>query len=161
MTAFDFQVVVKGIRETRGMLGGVAQRAADPRPVFNLSLDQAVRRFYRKRFETEGRFAGRPWQKLAESTLRYKQRRHRANMGILRLSNRLFASLTKRRSRGTLLVIRRDSYERGTTVQYAVAHQDPRKGARPRRPIVPDALPPRVLREWRGLIGRWITEGRA
>jgi phage gpG-like protein len=69
----------------------------------------------------------------AELSSKYAQRKH-PDRGILRRTDRLFTSLTRKHSGDATFIVRRDGFTRGTKVPYAKYHQS---GTRkmPARPI--------------------------
>lgn len=155
-------------------LDRLAARTRDLSPVFNGAVDRIVLGFLRRQFETAGVAGGTPWAPLSEVTLELKARARRARMGILRFSNRLFASLTKRSSPDELFLVTAQSYTRGTRVPYALFHQTgyvtgtifgrARKQPRqvPARPLIPPAgLPQAETDAIARAVERYITTGDA
>lgn len=93
------------------------------RTVLDGPVDRIVLGFFQAQFATAGAAGGTPWFPLAPTTLAFKRRHGREQMGILRFTNRLWASLTKRASPDGELTVTDSSYRRGTRVPYAVMHQ--------------------------------------
>lgn len=152
----------------------VAGRLKDASPVLTGAVDRIVLGFLRRQFETEGAAGGTPWAPLSSVTLALKGRYRRARMGVLRFTNRLMGSLTKRGSPDQLFQVTGQQYSRGTRVPYAVFHQSgyitgsifgrPRKRPVqvPARPMVPpDGLPPAELAQVRAALERYYTTGDA
>lgn len=134
-------------------------RVTDLRPVFRGPIDKHVSSVFRRQFATEGGFGGRPWQRLKPETLAAKRRIRRERMGKLRRFNRLWGSLVKVGPQ-SVRRIRAQSYERGTRIPYAAAHQTgvPKRNL-PKRQVVPDPMPRSVVRVWDRMIARRL-EGR-
>lgn len=142
------------------VLAARQRRHANLQPFFASTGETIVRRWFARQFATNGAVSGQRWQPLSPVTLALKAKRGRAKMGILRDSNRLWASLTKRGAPESVVAATRDSLTVGTTVRqpgpgpaYAALHQRgysitsmfgrrlTRKRRVPARPIVPDTLP--------------------
>src|SRR5260370_307197 len=77
------------------LLAAVRERAADLTPVWLGQVKPDLDTFFEQQFESPGIVGGFPWPPLTEATLAAKARMGRANMGILRLMNTLWASLVK------------------------------------------------------------------
>lgn len=139
-----------------------ADRARDLSPLFKGKLDKHVTTVFRRQFESEGAFGGQKWPPLKASTRRQKARRNLAGMPILQASRELWASLTKSSSAPrAFLRVTKDSYERGTTVPYAIHHQRGRGKGLATRQVVPSPMPREVLRTWARLVGEYVNEDRA
>jgi hypothetical protein len=139
------------------LLRGFEKRTGNLRPFFEGPLTNQVYQMERKIFKTEGQYIGRPWPPLLPQTIARKARIRRANMGILRRYNTLWASLTKRSAPQSVRVVTRDSLLIGTGAPYAAPHQDGTEYLRQRK-MVPDAeeIPPQELRKWETLLVRHI-----
>lgn len=156
------------------LLEAVAGRASDLRPVFLSAVKTSLDRFFISQFDTQGAEGGQPWAPLQPSTLAAKGRAHRAAMGVLRFTNRLWASLTKP-TPGNLGISAATAniMYRGTMVPYAYFHQygytvsrwgkalfhNPRHV--PARILVPAEMPPRYVEAWGRSIQRYVVEGVA
>lgn len=144
------------------------------RDVFDGPVDRIVLGFFSAQFESHGAAGGTPWAPLSPVTLALKARRGRAEMGTLRDSNRLWASLTKRASPDGVLAVTETSYRRGTRVPYAAFHQDgwtstsifghrrkhPPARPVPARPLIPPGgLPLGVRQSVVAAIDRYLETG--
>jgi len=154
------------------VLAEVAARAGDLRPVYLGPLKNSLDQFFTSQFSTAGAEGGTPWAPLTPATLASKARSHRAGMGILRFTNRLWASLVKPTPAN--LGISRASenlYFRGTQVPYALFHQygytvsrwgkqlfhNPR--AVPARPLIPVRMPTAYVEAWARSVQRYVVDG--
>ena len=139
------------VAPTRGFLLKLKRKVTDLTPVFDGPIANRVHEMFGKVFDSEGSYAGTPWAPLSPRTMKDKERIHRGGMGILRRFNTLWASLTKRNAPQGYRIATGQSLAIGTSVPYAAAHQ--LGGLRlPKRPIVPETVPPQDLNEWAGLI---------
>lgn len=129
---------------------------ARPRLIFDVVADE-LREITHKQFDTEGRHASGGWKPLADSTVAYKRRRG-LDPHILRATNRLMTSLTRKGDPEQILRPSSDSLVFGSTVHYGVFHQSsaPRKRL-PFRP--PLALTAADRREMVKRCQRAIIEG--
>lgn len=162
-------------------LSTVLKAATDLSPVFGGPINQSVDEAIKKQFDTEGSFSGTKWAPLAPVTVKLRGRRGHGRGGILRDTNRLWASLTKLGlGPEAIKVVTKNSLVRGSTVPYAQYHQtgyqsrtfvvinkqgDPvalrRKTPRavPARPPIPDPMPTSVVKSWEEMISRFIAGG--
>lgn len=131
-------------RRLRRAFDRAEKNLTDLRPAFR-RFDRTVGKYFRRRFETGGRFGGPTWKSLADET---KKRRRKPlteggtpNIGgvdrPLWDSGNLKASFQEVGGE-SVRNIRRASYERGSRVPYASIHQEG-KGV-PKREIVPEDL---------------------
>lgn len=81
-------------------------------------------------FDTQGSYASGGWPELAAATLAYKAR-HGLDPRILRATENLFTSLTRKFDARHIEQVSATSLRFGTTLSYAVFHQS----TRPRRKI--------------------------
>lgn len=149
----------------------VQVRAADLRNPFHLYIDPSVVEFFRRQFASKGAEGKTPWAPLKASTIKRKSRANRGNMGILRFSNRLWASLTKRGGPEVILNITPKLYQRGTSVvadskkgpvPYPAIHQTGSQDGRiPARPLVPDEMPANYLQKWGAIIAQHLEGKKA
>lgn len=165
-----FAIAVRSETADR-LLRKVRERVTDLRPVFRGPVDREATRLFQQQFQTRGRFGGQMWPELRRSTLRDKARVNRAGMGVLRRSNRLWASLTKSGGPDSVRTIEKDRYERGTSVPYAQYHQEgailrqwggqafSRPRRLPKRMLVPDPFPARVSGRIERHIADFIEDG--
>lgn len=141
------------------LLDQIARKTKNLTPLFEGPLTNRIHAFFGEIFATEGAVLGSPWAPLAPATLAAKTRVHRANMGILRRYNTLWASLTKRGAPQGVRVVRPDRLIIGTSVPYAAIHQEGRDRV-PQRVIVPDELPAKESRAWESLLARYLERVR-
>jgi len=155
-----------------GFFKKLAKQTTDLTPLFDGPIDASVVQFFTRQFATSGAAGGQPWKPLRPATVRLKRAAGRENMGILRHSNRLWASLTKRTGPDVVLNVTRDRYERGTSDPKAVYHQEgflmetifgrrlrhPRRFAK--RVLVPEEMPPDLVSTWESLLVKHILTPR-
>lgn len=143
-----FGVDVQGLVEAQRTTLGIAERVADARPAFRV-LDKHASTVFIRQFASEGAWGGRSWPRLRPATIRARQKPGRGRGGILRDTNRLWASLVKVGPE-SIRLIEPQRYERGTIVPYAFRHQI---GDRvPVRQIIPDPMPEEVLNTWERIL---------
>ena len=130
----------------------LAGRAKDLRPAFH-KIDKHVSTVFRRQFSTEGAFGGRPWPRLAAATIRARQKAGLGRGGILRSTNRLWASLVKVGPE-SIRIMRPHYYERGTSVHYADDHQLGRGKGLPVREIIPDPISESILNTWEKMVAQ-------
>ncbi len=153
-------VDVRGMPGVRDVLKRAEKRAEDLRPVLRGPITNSIHQFFRRQFASDGAAGGEAWLPLTPTTRILKARSNRSSMGVLRFSNRLWASLTKRSGPESVVIAKPQSLEVGTSDAKAVFHQKgwtqltifgrPRLAARRVRPI---------LRSWERLLVRHL-EGR-
>lgn len=169
----DLGVEVQGLGRVLSRLEEIRRRTGDLRPVYRRVVDPEYSRFMRLQFETAGRYGGDPWAPLRQSTIRHRTRAGGNRGGTNRPlwdTGRLRASLVKVGPE-SIRHIGRTRYVRGTSVPYAVYHQE---GAilrqwgghaftRPRRlrrrPIFPRSMPPRFTSRLLRGMEDYVTEG--
>ncbi len=152
----------------KGFFINLKRRLTDLSPLFDGPIDASVVQFFTRQFASSGKIGGYPWAPLRPATIALKRRRGRENMGILRDSNRLWASLTKRTGPQVVKNVTSDRYERGTSDPKALPHQtgftqDTIFGRQRRFPrtvkpriIVPDPLPRHLVTAWEKLTVKHI-----
>lgn len=172
----------------RAALKGIHGALLDLSPVFKGPIDQTTTQALLAQFETRGtRLNGAPWQPLSPTTIALRTRvvvrrgaartttrvgQGRAGFATpLRNTNRLWASLVKSGGPEGLRVITPSSYERGTRVGYAAAHQTgflltqmfgrPLKVPKhvPARPLVPEQLPADLVLAYEQHLLDYILDG--
>jgi hypothetical protein len=163
----DFSGITAKI-DPPGFFRRLREQTTDLTDYFNGPIDASVLMFFRRRFMSGGEIGGERWAPLRPATIKLKRQSGRENMGILRHSNRLWASLTKRAGPDTVLSITPDRYERGTSDPKAIYHQKgftmktifgrpfkyPRKLVA--RKLVPEEMPPEILSAWESLLVKHI-----
>jgi phage virion morphogenesis protein len=106
-------------------------------------------------FDSQGRRGGGSWRRL---TPEYQKRKAREGKDprILHATGVLRKSVTKRRARGQILVINKDSLQFGSNIEYAAVHQ--RGGGRgiPARPYL--KILPRDRTAIADILGGYIME---
>ena len=154
----------------RGFFLRLKERTTNFEPFFQGPIDASVVQFFTRRFTSSGQVGGERWAALRPTTLRLKRAAGRESMGILRHSNRLWSSLTKRAGPDVVLRITERQYERGTSDPKAIFHQEGftmttifgRKLRHPRRlvprTLVPEEMPPELLSAWESLLVKHILE---
>lgn len=144
------------------LLDAIRVNSADLRDVFRGKIDQLITRFFEMQFATEGAAGGEPWAPISPTTSRLRKRRghgHEGPTAGLRDTNVLWGSYTKAGGPDSVRVIDKSIYIRGSAVAYAGANQKLRListmfGRRlkkprpvPARPVLPEKLPPDLLRD--------------
>lgn len=127
------------------------QRAAHLRPVLDGPVANAVHEFFAKRFASGGAYGGDAWAPLSPATLRWRAAWHREAMPILRFTNDLWSSLTKRSSPLGYRIATDNSLTIGTSVAHAAFHQTG-TATMPQREIVPDEVPAADTEQWTQLV---------
>ncbi len=140
--------------ELNRTLKKLGKKVSDFRPVWPV-IDRYTSRMYRLQFASEGEHLGTPWARLTEKTLRARVRPGGNRGGVLRDTNRLWASLTKPRAPEGVTVMEKHEYMRGSVVPYARFHQEG-TDRMPARPLHPDPLPERIQETFVGLILKHI-----
>ena len=150
--------------------------------VFAGPINKSVDTVFKRQFDSQGAFGGTPWRPLHPVTVQLRKRAGHGRGGILRDTNRMWASLTKfGLGPDAIKVITPMSLERGTTVPYAgwihtgfmskyfvVVDKHglpvPIKRARakkiPARPLVPDPMPAEVVGTWEKVIVNFLIGGQ-
>jgi len=166
----------------RSVLLNVQRGLQDLSLVFAGPINKSVDTVFRRQFDSQGGFGGTPWRPLHPVTLRLRQRPGHGRGGILRDTNRTWASLTKSGlGPDAIKVVTPTSLERGTTVPHAGYHHTgfkskyfvvvdknglpvPIKRARPKtipaRPLVPDPMPAEVVSTWEKILVNWLIGGQ-
>lgn len=111
MTSITIRVDDKRVRAA---LGRLAATGADLHPTLD-EIGAAMLTSTQTRFETETAPSGQRWKPLAKSTIDARKRQGAAVFTILRLSARLYSSLT--------FAVGDDEVEIGTNLAYAPPHQ--------------------------------------
>lgn len=169
-------------------LESIGQRAADLTPVWESAGLKALRDMATETFKTEGAFIGEKWAKLSPTTVALKKRANRGKMGLLRMFDVLFRSLTVRSHPEQVKVVTAESLTFGTSVAYAALHQtgwatstifgrarkagsdasrvSDRAGIKvvnvPARPVLPNGdLPASTRATIEAAMARFVTEGKA
>lgn len=180
-------------------LAAVGKEADDLRPVFR-RIDSELSQLFRDQFESRGARFATPWAPISEATIKVriarrmmsKRARRRAANGAgrdtpLRDTNGLWASFTKPGAPGSVRIIEKMNYERGSSYTVdgfpvALAMQTGfksthrpvfdkngdvrfirRKGGPKQvaaRPIVPKELPAPVVSAWEGYLYNYIDTGK-
>lgn len=157
-----------GLERVEALLDTAAIKSMNLEPVLGGPISKSITQFYRRMFASRGEAGGERWAPLRPLTLALKARYGRETMGMLRFSNRLWASLTKRGGVGSVRIVRPHYLEQGTTLPEARWAQlgfnsttifgRPRSQPRhvaPRR-LVPRRLPSALVLAWTTLIARYV-----
>jgi phage gpG-like protein len=111
----------------------VGERASDARPVFS-SIARYLMGEEEQQFASEGRYASGGWARLKDATIAAKRRAH-LDPRILRATDALHRSLTRRGDANQVLVIRPNELRFGTKLAYARFHQSGTSSSPRRRPL--------------------------
>lgn len=145
MSPVTVQVGTTGIIETQGLLNRTLEAVGDLSPPFTVWDARQVGPFFRRQFETSGRFGGSAWRGLAPATVRHRLNKV-SNPGGNRggvdhplwNTGELKAALQEVGGNSVREILAK-RYRRGTTLQRARFHQLG-EGV-PQREIIPDPLP--------------------
>jgi len=149
--------VTVDIREALQRFDVLQRSLRDFRPAF-VVIDKHVTTVFARQFASLGAFGGTLWAALRPSTIRARASVGRGRGGILRDTNRLWASLVKGRGPESVRVIGKDDYRRGTAVPYAQYHQSG-TASMPQRQVIPDPMPRAVTQVWAKILARYIETG--
>ena len=143
----------------------LAGRFEDYGPVLGGAVLKTLRSAEDLQFSTEGAAFGGDWPPLAPSTLAAKERAGLGNRPMMVRTALLRNSLTTRAA-GSIAEVSRFALVFGTSVPYAVYHQQttgPGKGIIPLRQLIPQEngeLPAAIQSEIAGNIRDYLVEGR-
>lgn len=142
-------VRIKGQKEVDLLLSRIGERSSNLRQPLTEIL-ASMRFWMRHTFKTEGGYPGPKWKGLEDLYAARKSRQF-AGRTILRRSDRLFKSLT-RRAPGSVGRVGKNRLEYGTTIPWAEFHQE---GTRkmPARP--PLRFIERDVRRWIRILQIW------
>ena len=147
---------VAGDRQLNRELLGVGDRAGDARPALEAIADLWIVET-REQFATEGRHASGGWKPLKSATILAKRRR-RLRPEILRATDALMDSLTKRGDDNMILHVSAGELDYGSRLPYAGAHQNPRStNPLPRRR--PVEFTEATRRASVKILQRWLVTG--
>lgn len=150
-------------------LDALQRRTDDLRPLFAGSIDRSVTKLFERQFASEGAWGGVKWAQHRALTRTLRARPGHGRGGILRDTNRLWASFVKSGGPESVRRITASEYVRGSSVPYARAHQrgfpavvfGRRTGRRvPARPIVPNPVPREVVATWERLVRDYVLTGK-
>lgn len=142
-------VRLKGMKDIDLLLSRIGERSSNLRQPLTEIL-ASMRFWMGKTFKTEGAYPGPRWKSL-EDVYAARKSRQFGGRTILRRSDKLYKSLT-RRTAGSVGRVGKNRLEYGTTIPYAVFHQD---GTRkmPMRP--PLRFIERDVRRWIRILQIW------
>lgn len=163
MIVDDFRIEVE-ITPAMVMFDRLAGRFSNFVPIAGGRLDVAVRDFFRRRFESEGRVGGGgKWVGLKPWYAKWKRLRV-GGRKLLQFKGGLLSAFTRRHDPHQILILTRDSYTLTVDEEIqprARAHQ---RGAPsinlPARKIVPDSLPRNFLNELKQILIGYIVRGQ-
>lgn len=144
-------------------LNRIAGRFNNFEPVMGGRLDVAVRDFFRRRFESEGRVGGGGrWKKLTTSYSSFKRSRG-GRRRILQLSGKMMEAYSKRNAEHQIIRTGKDFYELSVdeTIAPRVAGHtrgNPRFKL-PKRPIKPRTYPKSFIEELRQAVKGYVIRG--
>lgn len=120
MANLDWEVV--GLRRLNRKLEEASDRAADLRPVW-VGLDRRFTERHQEQFETEGSLTG-GWPPLDPEYRRQKEAARGQRTTIMQKFGNLLKSMVNPFDPNAVHRARKQSYERGTALLYASAHQE-------------------------------------
>lgn len=118
----QLSIETRGVARTHRALMAVSRRGADARPAWPMVLDMLQGQAQR-RFTTEGRDAG--WEPVAGTTVARDVRTNR-DPRLMRTTGKLERALTADRARGGVRRRGKTQLRFGTSLPYAVFHQEGR-----------------------------------
>lgn len=138
---------------------GLGERLRDLRPVWG-NVHKIYLQFIKLHFKTQGAYVGRPWVPLNPRYAAWKQR-HYGNKPMLRLTDRMYESVTDPKSPEHIYITGPTFVEIGTRNPIAWYHQLGTRQGLPKRPVLPrltkaegtrivDAILAYILRSLRG-----------
>jgi hypothetical protein len=144
-------------------LNRIAKRFSNFTPLMASKLDEAVRDFMKRRFESEGQVGGGGrWVRLSPGYASFK----RATVGgakILQFSGSLMDAYTKRGAPHQVLRVGKDFYELTVDEVLGPRARGHQRGVQrtrlPRRAIIPPVLPKNFIGQLRSLIKGFVIEG--
>ena len=160
----EVSIKLTGNKQWDEYLRDSSNRSENLKPAYE-RLSSDIFKFFKKRFDTSGRYGGKPWQRKAPATIQNS----RSTKPLIN-TRRLERSFTKRGG-DNLLRATDDSLEVGSRLDYAAYHQ---AGFRqktvfgtlrknpitvPPRPILPQRVPQRDGQNWGGQLMEYITTG--
>lgn len=133
-------------------------RVSDAQPAFRLMYD-FVRGVERRQFLSRGARGGRKWRDTTPETKAAKARRGSRHVNdVLRDTDDLFRSLTRKRDRNATVRITPDSFLFRTNISYAEPHQKGGTPGPPQRRIL--SLTKADRSELPRILQAWIVNGR-
>lgn len=163
----DISIKIEGLDKALKLSARLGKHSKNLSPVFRGPIDKSVTQFFRRQWKSAGKAGGQAWARLRPATVRDKARRNLTGMGILRARGSLRASFVGG-AVNRIRIIKKDSYERGSTDPKAAFHQagwtarqwGGREFRRPRRvparKIVPDRMPSPLVKAWEKTILKFI-----
>lgn len=168
MPGMPTRFVVEGLDDVERLLRIARAKAQNLAPVLAGPISTSITSFYRRMFLTRGQIGGERWAPLSRTTLQIKSSANRSDMGVLRFSNTLWASLTKRGGVHGVRVVQPQRLEQGTQYPPAIYAQEgfmsshvfgkPKKRpsfVQPRR-LVPREMPRPIVAAWAQFIARYV-----
>ena len=140
--------------QVKQLFGRFVGRVKNPRPVLEGPILARLRQLTRRNFASEGALATpSPWKPLGKRALEVSDR-----IGMLRVTDRLFSSLTEDTS-DAIAEVSPDgrTLNYGSRVFYFPKHQE--GIGIPKRQPVPDPLPDQVQRQIRSDMREWVLRG--
>lgn len=132
--ALELTVAIPGLQPLTVALSRLRTDIADWRPFWEQRFAPFFYRQTLENFVLEGAGTGGRWAPLSPAYALWKARRF-PGTGILVRSGALKASLTQPKAEGAVFRAGPTSLEIGTSIPYAMAHQNPKPGSRlPQRP---------------------------
>ena len=154
--SFVWKFEIDGDKEIIHDIGLAIDRTTDLGPVWPKVYD-AWMAWQKKVFATEGEAIGTRWESLSPNYAAWKAKRYPGKT-ILRRTDTLYHSLTKRSAKGTVYVPEKQALRIGTDISYAKYHQsrEPRRSL-PRRPFI--MLTPAMMTNFSKLIHKYLWKG--
>lgn len=145
-------------------LNGMASRFSNFKPLMLGKLHDAVLRFFKRRFETEGVFGGgRPWVQLNENYASFKKlkaRRHR----ILQFSGQMMDAYSKKGAPGQVVEMGPNLYSLTVDESIAPRARGHQRGVKriglPQRQIVPPEYPRSFIDELKIAVRGYALRGK-
>lgn len=145
----------------------LAGRFDDFTPVLTGSVLTTLRSMAQEQFDSKGALGTPVWPlTLSPRTIREKHRLGFGHKPMMRRTDRLYFSLTKRHP-DAVVEATEDTLTFGTRVPYAAPHQSGSSRYQgdtlvvlPQRQVIPDPIPTRFVDQIRAHLTAWLLEGR-
>lgn len=124
----QLQIELYGDKQMNHELLRMGLAVANLEPAW-LAIMHNLEQVEKKQFDSEGGYASGGWEALSEGWLKFK-RENGYDRRILRMTGRLFDSMTEWDSPWAIRRLLPKGFEFGTSAPYAGAHQNPGEGSR-------------------------------
>lgn len=149
------------IRDLEAKNAELQYRIAHPGPVLTTDVARGVQDLIKKQFESEGAYAGDPWEPLSVETVLRKAREGFPDLILVETGSMEDRMTTSLENLGVEMITE-DTVSIGTADPIGFFHQGGTINM-PARPIIPDAdrIPPADIDAWTELVATYIFGGEA